>query len=208
MPREDKVAAVAEVKDKIEKAETVVFTDYRGMSVEDMAQLRRLLKEAGVEYKVVKNTLTCRAVDELKLEGLEELLDGPTALAFGYDDPAVPARVLNDFAKKSDFLKLKGALVGGEVYDALKTKALATLPSRDVLLAKLLGTLQAPMAGLLRVLAGPPAAFARVLQAIVDQRVAAGEVAEPPRLEEAAAAVAGEKAEEPEPEPAEDAPSA
>lgn len=201
MPREDKVTAVAEVKEKIEKAEAVVFTDYRGLTVSEMAELRRSLKQAGVEYKVVKNTLTRRAVDELELEGLHELLDGPTALAFGYDDPVTPAKLLFDFSKKSDVLELKGALLGSDVYDAERTKALASLPAREVLLGQLLGAMQGPIAGFVRVMAGPASAFARVLKAIADQKAASGEA--PPAAEAAEAPPAAE-----EPAPAEEAPSA
>lgn len=201
MATEAKITAVAEIKQKIAQAKSVVVTDYRGLTVDELAQLRRSLRATGVEYKIVKNTLTKLAVDELELSDLDALLEGPTAMAFSYEDAVAPAKLLNDFAKKSGVLKLKGMLLEGKVYDAEGARMLATLPGRDELIAKLLGTMNAPIAAFARVLAGPIGAFARVCQAIADQRVAGGEAApvkheEPAPVNEAEPPAAQEAAEE------------
>lgn len=213
MPTDAKRAAVAEIKDKIDRAESVVFADYRGLSVADMQELRRNLRGAGIEFKVVKNTLTQLAVKDLEIEELMALLEGPTAAAFGKEDAIAPAKMLNDYARKSGILTLKGMLFEGQFYGADGTKALASLPSREVLIAKLLGTMNAPITAFARVLNAPIAAFARALQAVADKRVAEGEaapapakaeVAEAPPVAEAAEAAAEAPAEETEaPEAAE-----
>lgn len=177
MPREDKVAAVEDIKDRVGRAEAAVFTDYRGLTVSQMAELRRSLRAAGIEYRVIKNSLTAIALADLKITEIDELMEGPTAVALGYEDPAVAAKLVNEYAKKSGILRLKGALMSGQVYSADQVKALASLPSREVLIAKLLGTMNAPVGALARVMNGPIAAFARVLQAVADQKAAAGEAA-------------------------------
>ncbi|MBC2425396.1 50S ribosomal protein L10, partial [Clostridium beijerinckii] len=146
--RQLKEAKVAEIKEKMEKAEGVVLAHYQGLTVEEDTELRRKLREAGVEYKVYKNTLSILAAKELGYDGITTLLEGPISLAFGYDDPTAPARVLNDFAKNHKKLELKGAIVQGEVYDADKTKQLAAIPPKDVLIAKLLGSFKAPLSNL------------------------------------------------------------
>jgi large subunit ribosomal protein L10 len=188
MPTDVKRAAVAEIKDKIDRAESVVFADYRGLSVADMQELRRNLRSAGIEFKVVKNTLTQLAVKDLEIEELMALLEGPTAAAFGAEDAIAPAKLLNDYARKSGILKLKGMLFEGSFYDADGTKALAILPSKEVLIAKLLGTMNAPITAFARVINAPIAAFARALQAVADKRVAEGEAAPAPAKAEVAEA--------------------
>jgi large subunit ribosomal protein L10 len=174
MPTQEKVAAVAAIKEKLSGASSAVLTDYRGLTVEAMASLRRELRKEGIEYEVVKNTLTKIAADELELSDLDPLLEGPTAIAFASQDPVRPTKLLNDFARKGGVLKLKGTLLEGKVYDADGTKMLAMLPPKDQLIASLLGTMQAPIGGLLRVAGGPIAAFARVLDGIAKQKAAAG----------------------------------
>lgn len=146
--RELKEAKVQEIKSKLEKAQAVILADYQGLNVEEDTELRKKLREAGVEYKVYKNTLAILALKEIGIEGLDEFLKGPVSMAISYDDPTAPARVLNDFAKDHKKLELKAGLVQGEVYDLDKVKKLAAIPSREVLLAKLLGSFKAPLSNL------------------------------------------------------------
>ena len=143
-----KEAKVAEIKEKLEKANSVVLSQYQGLTVEEDTVLRKNLREAGVEYKVYKNTLVILAAKELGLEGIVEYLEGPVAIAFGYEDVTVAARVLNDFAKDHKKLELKAGIVEGEIYDTDKIKQLATIPSKEVLIAKLLGSFKAPLSNL------------------------------------------------------------
>lgn len=154
MARPEKVAAVQEVVDKIGRAKALVLTDYRGLNVKSMTELRRTLTQAGVEYKVVKNTLTLRAAKESGIEGLDSILTGPTAIAFGYEDEVVAAKLLAEFAKTHKQLELKAGVLEGKVLSAQDVKALADLPSKEVLLAKLLGSMQSPISGFVNVLQG------------------------------------------------------
>ena len=157
--RELKEAKVAEIKGKLEKSKAVVLSQYQGLSVEEDTALRKNLREAGVEYKVYKNTLVTLAAKELGLDGICEYLEGPVAIAFSYEDVTVGARVLNDFAKDHKVLELKAGIVEGEIYDEAKIKQLATIPSKEVLIAKLLGSIKSPISS-----------FARVLSAIADSK--------------------------------------
>ena len=143
--RELKQAKVEEIREKLEKSQSVVLASYQGLTVEEDTQLRKSLREAGVEYKVYKNTLVILAAKELGIEVLEEHLQGPISIAIGYDDVTAPARILNDFAKTHKKLELKAGLVQGEIYDADKVKQLANIPSKDVLIAKLLGSIKSPL---------------------------------------------------------------
>ena len=154
-----KEAKVAEIKEKLEKATSVVLSKYQGLTVEEDTVLRKNLREAGVEYKVYKNTLVTLAAKELGLEGIVEYLEGPVAIAFGYEDVTVAARVLNDFAKDHKKLELKAGIVEGEIYDTEKIKQLATIPSKEVLIAKLLGSIKSPISS-----------FARVINAIAESK--------------------------------------
>lgn len=170
MNKAEKEALVREVGDKLREAQTTVLTDYRGLSVQEITQLRQDLREQGIEYKVYKNTLVRRAVKELEIEGLDDYLTGPTAMAFSYDDPVTPAKILAAFAKKNKALDIKGGLLEGSVLDQAAMKALAQLPSREVLLGKLAGILQAPVSGLANVLNGPMRGLAAALNQIAEQK--------------------------------------
>ena len=143
-----KEAKVAEIKEKLEKAQSVILADYQGLTVEEDTQLRRNLREAGVEYKVYKNTLVTIAAKELNLEGICEYLEGPVSIAFGYEDATAPARILNDFAKDHKKLELKAGIVEGEIFDKEKVEQLASIPSKEVLIAKLLGSIKSPLSNL------------------------------------------------------------
>ncbi|MFM9332366.1 50S ribosomal protein L10 [Paenibacillus mesotrionivorans] len=141
---EQKQQMVNEVTAKLQESSCTVVADYRGLTVAQVTQLRKNLREAGVEFQVLKNTLVRRATAEANLTELDAVLTGPTAVAFGKDVVA-PAKVLADFAKKNDKLQIKGGVVEGRVVDAAQLKALADLPSREGLLSMLLSVLQAPM---------------------------------------------------------------
>jgi len=129
---------------KLRESGSTVVADYRGLNVAQVTQLRKSLREAGVEFQVLKNSLVSRAAASADLSDLEAVLTGPTAVAFGADAVA-PAKILSDFAKKNDALKIKGGIVDGVFYDAAQVKALADLPSREGLLSMLLSVLQAPV---------------------------------------------------------------
>ncbi|QGP91849.1 50S ribosomal protein L10 [Neomoorella glycerini] len=164
--REAKVAAVAEIKEKMGNSIVTILADYRGMNVAEMTRLRRQLREAGVEFKVVKNTLTRRAAQELGLDTLEPFLEGPTAAAFSLNDPAVPAKILSEVMRNSKTFQIKAGVLQGRVIGLDEIKALADLPSREQLLAKVVGGFQAPLAGLVNVLAGNIRNLTYVLEAI------------------------------------------
>ena len=144
--RQIKEAKVAEIKEKLEKAQGVVLADYQGLSVEEDTMLRKSLREAGVEYKVYKNTLVRRAAKEVGIEEFNnELLVGTNAIAFGYDDPIAPARVIKEFMEAHPKMQLKMGVVEGTFYNEAQIVEFANIPPREVLLAKLLGSLKAPM---------------------------------------------------------------
>ncbi|AIQ71239.1 50S ribosomal protein L10 [Paenibacillus graminis] len=137
--------AVDVVTGKLQNSVSTVVADYRGLNVSQVTELRKQLREAGVDFQVLKNTLVRRATAAAELTELDAVLTGPTAVAFSETDAVVAAKILNDFAKKNDALKLKGGVVEGRVIDADQLKALAELPSREGLLSMLLSVLQAPM---------------------------------------------------------------
>lgn len=146
--RQLKEAKVAEIKEKLEKAQSVVLTNYQGLTVEEDTQLRKSLREAGVEYRVYKNSLVTLAAKELGLGDLEEYLEGPVSIAFGYEDATAPARILNDFAKDHKKLELTAGVVEGKIYDQAMITKIASIPSKEVLIAKLLGSIKAPLSNL------------------------------------------------------------
>jgi large subunit ribosomal protein L10 len=146
--REIKEAKVLEIKEKLGKAQGIIFAKYQGLTVEEDTELRKKLREAGVEYKVYKNSLTVIAAKELGLDGIESHLIGPLSVALGYEDPTAPARILNEFAKTHKKLELRAGIVQGEIFDAEKVTQLASIPPKDVLIAKLLGSFKAPLSNL------------------------------------------------------------
>lgn len=146
--RQIKEAKVAEIKEKLQKAQAVVLADYQGLTVEEDTALRKSLREAGVEYKVYKNNLVSLAAKELGVEGLDSYLEGPVSIAFGYEDATAPARVLHTFAKEHKKLELKAGMVDGTLYNKEEVEKLATIPSKEVLIAKLLGSFKAPLSNL------------------------------------------------------------
>jgi large subunit ribosomal protein L10 len=189
-PRPEKVAVVDEVRERLSSSSAVLLTEYRGLKVSEIAELRRNLRTAGGDYKVYKNTLVRFAVRELGIEGVEELLVGPTALAFVEGDAAAVAKALRDYGRTNPALVLKGGVLGSKTLSADEAKALADLPSREVLLARLAGGLAAPLQQLAGLLQALPRNMAYGLQALVDQKVAAGESLPEPVAKTAEAPVA------------------
>lgn len=147
-----KKPVVEEISANIKDAQSVVLVDYRGLTVEQDTQLRKNLREAGVGYKVYKNTMMNFAFKGTEFEGLAPYLEGPSAMAYSDTDATAPARVLAEFAKKADKLQIKAGVVEGTVYDAAGMAKIADIPSREVLLGRLLGSMQSPIANLARVL--------------------------------------------------------
>ena len=164
--RKLKEEKVKEIKQDLEKAKAIVLTDYRGLAVAEINKLRRMLKEEGVQYKVVKNTLTRLAIRELDLGDLEQYLQGPTAVAYGYDDPVVPIKLLVKFAKGNEYLKIKGGVLEENILNEKELRQVAGLPSKEVLLSKSLACFQAPLVGMLNVLQGNLRNLVYVLNAI------------------------------------------
>lgn len=170
MARPEKVAVVEEVSDKFARSEAVVLTDYRGLTVQQLTELRAQLSDAGIEYKVIKNTLTRLAAAKAGLEPFDEVLSGPTAIAFGYADAVAPAKILNDFAKENPDLEIKGGLLNGVFIDTDEVKRLASMPSREELLAKVMSSMQAPISGLVGVLHGTLRSVVAVIDAVRAQK--------------------------------------
>ena len=172
-PREEKVAVVAEVAERLRTADAVIVTEYRGLKVGQLAGLRRQLRDAGGEYKVYKNTLARLGAVQADMPQLADLLVGPTGITFIEGDVAGVAKALRDASKTNPLLVLKGGVLSGKVLSAADVEALAELPSREVLLARMAGALQAPLvktAGLLQAL---PRNFAYGLKALIDTKQAA-----------------------------------
>ena len=141
-----KSQVVSEIVEKLEKSSSAIVVDYKGLTVEEVTELRKKMREAGVDYKVYKNTLVRRAAQEVGItEFNDELLVGTNAIAFGYEDPIAPARVIKDFMEAHPKMKLKMGVVEGEFYNEAQIVEFANIPPREVLLAKLLGSLKAPM---------------------------------------------------------------
>jgi len=158
---------VTEISELLNGAATAVAVDYRGLTVAQDTELRKTLREAGVTYKVYKNTLIRRAAEGTDFAALDPHLEGPTAIAVSKDDATAPARILAEFAKKADKLEIKGGIVEGTYYDAKGMQVIATIPSRDVLLGRLLGSMQSPITN-----------FARVLNQIAEKQGEPAETAE------------------------------
>jgi len=142
---QNKQAQVQEITEKFQNAASVVIVDYRGLNVTQVTELRKQLREAGVEFKVYKNTLTRRATEAVGLEGINDVLVGPNAIAFSNEDVVAPAKIINEFAKKNEALEIKAGIIEGTISSVEDVKALAELPSREGLLSMLLSVLQAPV---------------------------------------------------------------
>ena len=185
---QEKEQIVAGIAEQFKTAVSGVFVDYCGLTVEEDTELRNKFREAGVEYKVIKNTLTARAAKEVGFDALEPILNGPTSLAISMTDEVAPAKVVAEFAKTHEQLEIKGGFLDGKVLELAEVKTLAATPNRETLLAKLLGSLNAPISNL-----------ARTLQALVDTGVEPADIVvekEEAPAEEAAEAVEAPATEE------------
>lgn len=171
---EQKAAQVNEIAQKMTDSAAIVVVDYLGLNVAEVTELRKQLREAGVEMSVIKNTLLRRAVEQAGITGLDEYFVGPTAVAFSAEDVQAPAKILVDFAKDAEELEIKGGLIEGQAVDVEAIKAVATLPSREGLLSMLLSVLQAPMRNTASVLsqANPARKLAYALKDLADKGAA------------------------------------
>jgi large subunit ribosomal protein L10 len=179
MARPDKVAVVEEVRDKLRDADAAVLTEYRGLTVSALAQLRGSLRPSSTEYKVFKNSLARRAAEAAGLTDLLPLLEGPVAIAFVHGDAVVAAKALRDFGRNNPALVIKGGLLGPRVLTAPDVESLAEIQPREVLLARLAGGFQAPLTKAAGLFQAFTRNLAYGLQAYIDQRVAGGEPAPP-----------------------------
>jgi len=199
MNRDQKTAVVEEIAGQIQSAEAIFAVDYRGISVSQVADLRTKLRDADARFRIVKNSLSERAADQAGMETLKPMLIGPTALTFVKGDAALAAKALNDTARQLNLLEFKGGVLNGAVLTADDVRSIARLPSRDVLIAQLVGTIAAPLTGLARGLNALIQGLAIQLQAIADQGLVSGEA--PAAEPEAEAPAAEPEAEAPAAEP-------
>jgi large subunit ribosomal protein L10 len=183
MARPEKVAVVEEIRTKVAEADATVLTEYRGLTVHDLARLRASLRAAGTEYKVFKNTLARRAVAGGELESVASLFEGPVAIAFVRGDAAAAAKALREFGRDNPALILKGGLLGARVITPVDLEALADLPSREVMLAQVAGVFQAPLTKAAGLFQAFTRNFAYGVKALIDQRIEGGE-APPTKSEE------------------------
>jgi large subunit ribosomal protein L10 len=170
---EEKQQIAEDLRDRLSKSVIIVLTDYKGLDVAAMNDLRRKLRAEEIEYQVVKNTLLIRAAEDNDIALIKDYFKGPSAIALSYDDPVAPAKVLSQFAKENNKLEIKVGVMNGQVLDAKAIKALAKLPSREVLLGQFLSALNAIPTSFVRTIAEVPRSFVSVLAAISDQKEAA-----------------------------------
>jgi large subunit ribosomal protein L10 len=170
MVRPEKIAIVEEIVENLNRSTSAVLADYRGLTAAEMTELRKGLREAGINFKIFKNTLATIAARQAGLDDLEGMLVGPTAIAFGFADPIAVAKILNDFAKKHDALEIKGGIIEHQVIDQEKVITLAKLPGREQLIAQFLGLLNQPIVRLVTVLNKPVQDLAMTLNAVAQNK--------------------------------------
>jgi len=168
--RPEKEAVVKELTDKFGTAKSLVITDYLGLNVAEITELRSKLREAGVEFKVVKNTLATIAANDVEMEEMTEFFSGPTAIAFGEEDAVSPAKILVEYAKEHEVLEIKAGFLNGEIISKEKVESLAEIPSREELLAKAFASMKAPLSGLVNVLQGNIRGLVQVLNQIKEEK--------------------------------------
>ena len=173
MPNAHNVETLAKIKDELQEISAMWVVDYRGLTVKQIQELRNSIREAGASMKVYKNTLMHLALDELELPNLDAVLEGPSAFVFAGEDPVASAKALKDFAKANKVLEIKGGMMDGKFVDAAQVEAIASLPSREGLIAMLLGTISNPLVQTDRVLNAHMEAFARCVNQIAEQKPAA-----------------------------------
>jgi large subunit ribosomal protein L10 len=170
--RREKEKVVEELTDKFATSKSAILTNYRGLNVAEMTELRNKLRDANVEYKVVKNTLAYLAAQNADCEELEDYLVGPTAIAFGIEDPVAPAQVLSDFAEEHEDLEIKSGVLQGSVMEAEEVESLADIPPREVLLSQIAQGMKAPISGLVYCLKEPLNKMVRTLNAVKEEKEA------------------------------------
>ena len=173
MPTQKKIDQVAEIEGKFKESDACWFVDARGLSVQEVQDLRVKIRQSGASMHVYKNNLAAIAVKNAGLPEIPEILAGPTAFVFTGQEVAAPAKVLKDFSKDHEALEIKGGIMDGAVQSVEATMKIADLPSKEVLVAKLLGTLQAPLAGLVRCCNAPIESAARAINLVAEQKKAA-----------------------------------
>lgn len=172
MARPEKVEEITRLRARLDRSAAVILTDFRGLTVREITVLRGRLRQAGAEYRVVKNRLLRIAASAAGIEGLERYLEGPTAAAFVSGDPIPVARAIQEFSRQSRKLAFKGGILAGAVIDDARTRVLADLPDRVEILARAVGSIAAPLSGLVGVLTGLPRKLVRALDQIREQRAA------------------------------------
>ena len=173
MPSEQKTEKVAEIKGHLTGSEGLILIDYRGLSVKDMQEFRIKVRESGGTVKIYKNRLTEIAIRELAMPSMDEFLDGPTCFVFIEEDPVAPAKAIVEFGKEHEALEIKGGFLENDVTDAATIKAVAALPSREELIAKIMGMALNPIRGFMAQATAPAAALTRTMRAVADQKEAA-----------------------------------
>jgi len=171
MLKELKIKSVKDIKEKFDKSKVVILTDYKGLTMSQLSKLRKKLRPIDAEYKVFKNTLISRAIKDKSYDGIDPLLTGSTAILFGYEDQVAPTKILSDFMKENEKLSIKGGLLDGKVIDTKTITMLAKLPSREVLLGRVVGTMKAPITNFVLDCKGILSKFVYALSAIRDKKV-------------------------------------
>lgn len=172
MKKQEKAKAIDTIKDKFQKSNVVILTDYKGLTMEQLTALRKQLRPLNAEYKVLKNTLISLAVKDRTFEGIDKLLSGSTAVLFGYGDQVLPAKALAKFIKDNEKMSIKGGVLDGKLIDSITITALSKLPSREMLIAKALGGMKAPITNLVFDLKGVINKFVYAIQAIEKKKKA------------------------------------
>lgn len=172
MKLEEKKKITEDLREKFSRSKVVIATDYKGLNVEAISDLRKKLREFDIEYRVVKNTLLERATENTETALIKDKFKGPTAVALSYKDPVVPAKILVKFAETNKNLVIKAGVLNGKALDFNSIKALSTMPSREVLLSQILSAMNGVPASFVRTLGGVPTKFLYVLQAIKNQKEA------------------------------------
>jgi large subunit ribosomal protein L10 len=167
-----KQSVVADIASKLKKCQSAVLIDYRGLTVEEVTNLRNIFRAQNVEYQVLKNTMISLAADSVGIKGLEPFLSGPTAVAFGVNDAVVPAKIITEFIKNTKKTEIKGGIVSGKVVNAAGVQALAELPPKEVLVAKMLGSMNAPITKLVGVLSNTIRGLMFTINAIAEKKSA------------------------------------
>ena len=177
MPTQEKAEAIDELAEQLSRAKLAILTDYRGLDVTGLQGLRATLRPLNAEFKIAKNTLTRIASEKAGIEGLTPMLEGPLALVLAYDDVVAPSKAISDFARTSRILTIKGGVLENSIVSPSDIENLATLPSREELLGKLLGLINSPIQGLVNVLSGPSRSFVQVLNAYAEKQGSGAESA-------------------------------